>query len=299
MSSATGRRCGPACGPAAGPFNTPTRIIPISTTPPWWRWRSTASTASAIALPSTAPPNGSSACRAATAAGARSTPTTRITTSTTSRSPITARCSIRRPRMSAPRCVGLLAQLGDAAHRAGAAAGLAYLRREQEPDGSWFGRWGTNYIYGTWSVLAALQRRAASTPRLPRCAAPSTGCSLAQRADGGWGETEAFILGRARRMARRRTAPRRRPPGRCSALMAAGEIEHPAVERGVAYLLATQNAGRRLGRAVVHRGRFPARVLSALSRLPRLFPAVGAGALSPADGRHRAARAVRSLITNG
>ena len=31
-----------------------------------------------------------------------------------------------------------------------------YLRREQEADGSWFGRWGTNYIYGTWSVLCAL-----------------------------------------------------------------------------------------------------------------------------------------------
>ena len=35
-------------------------------------------------------------------------------------------------------------------------AALAYLKREQEADGSWFGRWGTNYIYGTWSALAAL-----------------------------------------------------------------------------------------------------------------------------------------------
>ena len=36
------------------------------------------------------------------------------------------------------------------------ARALAFLRREQEADGSWFGRWGTNYIYGTWSVLCAL-----------------------------------------------------------------------------------------------------------------------------------------------
>ena len=33
---------------------------------------------------------------------------------------------------------------------------LVYLRKEQEDDGSWFGRWGTNYIYGTWSVLMSL-----------------------------------------------------------------------------------------------------------------------------------------------
>ena len=54
------------------------------------------------------------------------------------------------------RCLGLLAQLGDAANDAAVGAALAYLKREQEADGSWFGRWGTNYIYGTWSALAAL-----------------------------------------------------------------------------------------------------------------------------------------------
>ncbi len=40
------------------------------------------------------------------------------------------------------------------------ARALTYLRREQEADGSWFGRWGTNYIYGTWSVLCALNAAA-------------------------------------------------------------------------------------------------------------------------------------------
>ena len=54
------------------------------------------------------------------------------------------------------RCLGMLAQLGyDAAHP-GIEGALAFLRREQEAEGSWFGRWGTNYIYGTWSVLCAL-----------------------------------------------------------------------------------------------------------------------------------------------
>ena len=54
------------------------------------------------------------------------------------------------------RCVSFLAQIGMAADDPVMARALAFLRREQEADGSWFGRWGTNYIYGTWSVLCAL-----------------------------------------------------------------------------------------------------------------------------------------------
>src|SRR5215469_8056236 len=54
------------------------------------------------------------------------------------------------------RCLGLLAQLGYSRDHPVVATATKFLRDEQEPDGSWFGRWGTNYIYGTWSVLAAL-----------------------------------------------------------------------------------------------------------------------------------------------
>ncbi|MGH7728946.1 MAG: squalene--hopene cyclase, partial [Vulcanimicrobiaceae bacterium] len=54
------------------------------------------------------------------------------------------------------RCVGMLLQLGYSTLEPCVARGLAYLERAQQPDGSWFGRWGTNYVYGTWSVLAAL-----------------------------------------------------------------------------------------------------------------------------------------------
>src|SRR3546814_15023061 len=53
------------------------------------------------------------------------------------------------------RCISMMAQLGYERDHSTVARGLAYLRREQQPDGSWFGRWGTNYIYGTWSVLCA------------------------------------------------------------------------------------------------------------------------------------------------
>ena len=55
------------------------------------------------------------------------------------------------------RCLEMLAALGyDQTHPAVAPA-LRFLRREQETDGSWYGRWGVNYIYGTWSVLAGLR----------------------------------------------------------------------------------------------------------------------------------------------
>ncbi len=55
------------------------------------------------------------------------------------------------------RCVSMLAQLGETAQSSKAVAdGIAYLRRTQLAEGSWYGRWGLNYIYGTWSVLCAL-----------------------------------------------------------------------------------------------------------------------------------------------
>ena len=138
------------------------------------------------------------------------------------------------------RCLGLLAQLGDAAHRAGAAAALAYLRREQEPDGSWFGRWGSNYIYGTWSVLAAFNavQMNPSAPEMRRAAA---WLRARQRADGGWGETEdSYWPGAPHGEAPYSTASQ--TAWALLGLMAAGEIGSPAVERGVARLLATQNA---------------------------------------------------------
>src|SRR6266446_5524578 len=54
------------------------------------------------------------------------------------------------------RCIGMLAQLGASADDPEMRTALDYLRQVQEADGSWFGRWGVNYIYGTWSALAGL-----------------------------------------------------------------------------------------------------------------------------------------------
>ena len=62
-------------------------------------------------------------------------------------------------------------------------------------------------------------------------------------------------------------------------LMAAGQVDHPAVARGIAYLQAHPGRRRALEPAALYRRRLPARLLSQLSRLSEILPALGAGAL--------------------
>ena len=65
--------------------------------------------------------------------------------------------------------------------------GLKYILSEQERDGSWFGRWGTNYIYGTWSTLSALNLL--DFPDKKKIFAKAVDyLKSMQRSDGGWGE---------------------------------------------------------------------------------------------------------------
>jgi squalene-hopene/tetraprenyl-beta-curcumene cyclase len=135
------------------------------------------------------------------------------------------------------RCVGFLAQIGMGNDDPVMAKAIAYLRREQEADGSWFGRWGTNYIYGTWSVLNALNA-AGLPPSDPAIARASDWLIGVQRPDGGWGEDEESYAdaphGRFSESTPSQTA------WAVLALMAAGRTTHPAVQRGIAWLSATQ-----------------------------------------------------------
>jgi len=138
------------------------------------------------------------------------------------------------------RCVGYLLQLGRSPNEPPVARGLAYLRRTQQPDGSWFGRWGTNYIYGTWSALnafAPLGENAANSETVRRAV---DYLAVFQQADGGWGEDGGSYWPERRGLCKASTASQ--TAWALLGLMAAGEVDNPAVERGVRYLLATQNA---------------------------------------------------------
>jgi len=136
------------------------------------------------------------------------------------------------------RCVSMLAQVGyDAKHPAMARA-LAFLRREQESDGSWFGRWGTNFIYGTWSVLCAFNA-AGIDPDSPEVRHAVTWLLERQREDGGWGEDGRSYWSDQPRGQAKESAPSQ-TSWALLGLMAAGEVGHPAVARGIAYLKATR-----------------------------------------------------------
>jgi squalene-hopene/tetraprenyl-beta-curcumene cyclase len=117
------------------------------------------------------------------------------------------------------RCLGFLAQLGYEQDHPVVTAALTYLRREQEDDGSWFGRWGTNYIYGTWSVLAAFNAIGIA-PDAVRWSGYSPGNTPMAA-----GVNAPRLTGQRCRMARRRTAPPPKPPGPCSALWLPARVQ--------------------------------------------------------------------------
>ncbi|GLQ94597.1 squalene--hopene cyclase [Dyella acidisoli] len=137
------------------------------------------------------------------------------------------------------RCLSLLAQLGqlpaasESANRA-----INFLWREQQPNGSWYGRWGVNYIYGTWLALCALNAAgvAHETPRLQRAV---QWLIAIQNADGGWGESCASYECDYRHFSHANSTASQ-TSWALLGLMAAGQINHPSVKRGISYLLATQ-----------------------------------------------------------
>ena len=136
------------------------------------------------------------------------------------------------------RCMSMLAQLGERPGDPALLQGLEFLRRTQHPEGSWYGRWGMNYIYGTWSVLCALNaiRLDQGSPETRRAA---DWLAAIQNADGGWGEDgTSYKLDYRGYEAAPSTASQ--TAWALLGLMAAGEVDHPSVGRGVAYLLATQ-----------------------------------------------------------
>ena len=138
------------------------------------------------------------------------------------------------------RCVSFLLQIGYAPGHPAVARGLDWLRRNQEPDGSWFGRWGTNYVYGTWSVLCAFNA-AGENPAEPHIRRAVDWLLARQLGDGGWGEDCASYWDERRQEVKASTPSQ--TAWALLALMAAGEVGHDAVRRGVAHLEAAPRTG--------------------------------------------------------
>jgi squalene-hopene/tetraprenyl-beta-curcumene cyclase len=140
------------------------------------------------------------------------------------------------------RCISMFAELGYDREHPAIGRAIDYLKREQEEDGSWFGRWGTNYIYGTWSVLAALNA-ASEDMGAPYVRRAVDWLIARQQADGGWGESCGSYW--TERKAEKVESTPSQTAWALLALMAAGETESEAVARGIDHL---RRASRRDGK---------------------------------------------------
>src|ERR1700757_851708 len=114
---------------------------------------------------------------------------------------------------------------------------IAFIKREQEPDGSWFGRWGVNYIYGTMLVLRGFE--AIGVDYHEPCVQQAVEwLRMMQNPDGGWGETCGSYDDPTTKGVGPGTASQ--PPWAVMGLLAANDTRSDSLQRGIAYLLKTQ-----------------------------------------------------------
>jgi len=137
----------------------------------------------------------------------------------------------------AGRVLEALGRLGLGAGHPTVDRGLAYVRRSQERDGSWYGRWGVNYIYGTWQVLEGLRAVGVSADD-PAVVRGASWLEDHQQADGGWGETPESYADRSLAGSGPPTASQ--TAWAIAGLVAAGRGRSQAVRRGMAWLRTRQ-----------------------------------------------------------
>jgi squalene-hopene/tetraprenyl-beta-curcumene cyclase len=135
------------------------------------------------------------------------------------------------------RCIECFGRLGASRDDPAVRRGIAFLRRTQTAEGGWYGRWGVNYLYGTWSVLRALGAVGIGIED-PMVARAVRWLEARQNADGGWGETCDSYAQPA--MAGLGVSMPSQTAWALLGLMAAGRADSPAVERGIDHLLRTQ-----------------------------------------------------------
>ena len=172
---------------------------------------------------------------------------------------------------------------------------LEYIRTQQQADGSWYGRWGVNYIYGTWQVLRGL-RALNLDMNQPWLLKARDWLESVQHEDGGWGERcntydDPVFKGHgfANRLGRHGFVRVRRPGATQSA--ARYRVSHPHAKHG-----------RLLDRTRNNRHGFPESFLFEVRHVPQRLAAAGAGLLSElAQTRPRANRDrnQRTIIQRG
>ena len=141
------------------------------------------------------------------------------------------------------RCAMLLARVAKEhpEYRSALDRTINYIRNDQEADGSWFGRWGTNYIYGTWSTLLALEQT--DLPKTdPMYTKAAAWLKSVQRTDGGWGEDNLSYHDDKAYRGRYHFSTAFQTAWAVIGLIAAGEAKSPEVKAGIEFLLRQQQA---------------------------------------------------------
>ena len=137
------------------------------------------------------------------------------------------------------RTLELLGYIGFNPGRPSVRKAIRYLRQTQEDDGSWYGRWGVNYIYGTWQVLRGLRAIGEDMTGnwIMRGRDWLESC---QNDDGGWGESCASYENPDLKGKGASTASQ--TSWALMGLCACGDLDRPSVQRGLRYLLDTQRS---------------------------------------------------------
>jgi squalene-hopene/tetraprenyl-beta-curcumene cyclase len=137
------------------------------------------------------------------------------------------------------RVIELLGTLGYRDDHPQVAKAVEYLLRTQEPEGCWYGRWGVNYIYGTWQVLQGL-KTIDFRMELPAVQKAVRWLESVQQPSGGWGESpESYENSSLKGIG---VATASQTAWATLGLIAAGHATGQAARRGIDYLVRTQNS---------------------------------------------------------
>ena len=132
------------------------------------------------------------------------------------------------------RCISMLSQIDKNKYKEKIEKGVKFLKKEQEDDGSWFGRWGTNYIYGTWSVLHALKASGENMDE-KYIKKSISWIKSKQNEDGGWGEDCATYWKEKKEMPSINSMPSQTSWAILS-LLTTENVNDPSILKGIEFL---------------------------------------------------------------